>query len=255
LNVISLEKVSVSFGTTQALDGVSLEVVEQEVVALIGPSGCGKSTLLRVVAGILPNMIPAAISGAVTVFGLKPMEAEAGTIDMVFQASTLLPWRTALDNVTLGTEIVSKSRPQRAQELLHKVELRGFEKTLPGKLSGGMRQRVNLAASLITEPKILLMDEPFANLDSLTREKMWIRVSELKADELIGTVLLVTHSIEEAVTLADRIIVMSARPGQITGEVPVPLAWPRITKEGIQDQGFFEIANTVRRMIRNGGES
>jgi NitT/TauT family transport system ATP-binding protein len=245
MNAILVDQVSVSFGKTQVLDKISLTVQEEEMVALIGPSGCGKSTLLRVVAGIVPKMVPATYSGVVTVS--RPM-------DMVFQASTLLPWRTAKGNVSLGLELTKNHHPGKAEKLLEQVGLGDFLEIVPAKLSGGMKQRVNLASSLITEPKVLLMDEPFANLDSLTREKMWLLVTKLKLLGIIQAVLLVTHSIEEAAVLSDRVLVMSPRPGRITAEILVPIPRPRLISGSIPNQEFFDVANTIRAAIKNGGE-
>lgn len=254
IHAIQMNNVGVSFGKIQALSDIHFAVEENEIVALIGPSGCGKSTLLRVVAGIVPDMVPATLLGEISVFGKHPSQLTPGTLDMVFQASTLLPWRTAQENVQLGLEVLGKNNRLASEQMLHSVGLDDFSNTVPSQLSGGMKQRVNLASSLATRPQILLMDEPFANLDALTREKMWILVEELMRKNMLNTLLLVTHSVEEAVILADRVLVMSNRPGTITGEISVPLKRPRMTAQGIQDKAFFDIANTVRSHIRNGGE-
>jgi NitT/TauT family transport system ATP-binding protein len=254
MNAILTSNISVSFGKTQALSDVNLAVENGEIVALIGPSGCGKSTLLRVVAGIVPDMVPATLLGEISVFGKFPSQLTDGTIDMIFQASTLLPWRTARENVSLGLEILGRNNRLIPDQMLNRVGLEGFSNTLPSRLSGGMKQRVNLIASLATEPQLLLMDEPFANLDALTREKMWILVEELIQCNMLNTVLLVTHSVEEACILANRILVMSNRPGTITGEIMVPLERPRMNAGGIVDESFFKISNEVRAHIRNGGE-
>jgi NitT/TauT family transport system ATP-binding protein len=254
MNAIQLKGVSVSFGSVRALSDIHFAVEENEIVALIGPSGCGKSTLLRVVAGIVPGMVPATLLGDISVFGSHPIKLAPGVLDMVFQASTLLPWRTSLENVELGLQVLGRNSRSVSGQILHSVGLDDFLDTVPSKLSGGMRQRVNLSSSLATRPRILLMDEPFANLDALTREKMWILVEKLIQEGMLSTVCLVTHSVEEAVVLADRVLVMSNRPGSITGEIPVPLKRPRMTAEGIADELFFKIANSVRSHIRNGGE-
>ena len=213
-----------------ALDGCSLSVAPGEFVAVVGPSGCGKSTLMRLVTGLWP-----ATEGTVIVAGQEVTgpHAEAG---MAFQNPTLLPWRTVLGNVMLPLEVVqphrrrlSRERPAyeaRARRLLAMVGLQGFESSYPHQLSGGMQQRVSLCRALIHEPRLLMLDEPFAALDVFTREELW---GELQAIciALRPTVILVTHDLREAVFLADRILVMSARPGRIVAERAVSLPRPR----------------------------
>lgn len=247
---LSLKNLSASFGDLEVIANISLEVEEGEVVSLIGPSGCGKSTLLRIFAGIIPEIIPAKLEGEIYVLSKRPRENSPGSIDMIFQESSLLPWRNALKNVELGLEIVGQKDGMTSQAMLEKVGLKGFFNTKPGKLSGGMKQRVNIASSLITAPKLLLLDEPFANLDSLTKESIWQLIGDLRSKDLFNTAILVTHSIEEAVVLSDRVYVMSPRPGRIIQEVPLNLPKPRIDDRGLLVEGFGKVANQIRLLLR-----
>jgi len=205
------------------LDGIDLEIERRSVVALVGPNGCGKSTLLRVIAGLLPSA-----GGVVEVEG-RPVEGPDPRVGLVFQEPRLLPWRTALANVAFPLEVAGheqEAREARALELLALVGLRDWAATRPGELSGGMRQRVAIARALALEPSVLLLDEPFSALDALTRERFNIEL--LRLWERIGsTIVLVTHSIPEAVFLADRVIVMSPRPAVIAADIAVDLPRPR----------------------------
>jgi NitT/TauT family transport system ATP-binding protein len=200
-------------------------------VALVGPSGCGKSTLLRIVAGLRSPT-----GGDVTVDG-RPVTRPIAQVGMVFQAPVLLKWRTVLDNVLLPAELAgleARRYRDRARELLQLVGLGDFEAKLPRELSGGMQQRVSLCRALLLDPPLLLMDEPFGALDAMTRDEMnleLLRVWGESARETVGrdrkTILFVTHSIPEAVFLADRVVVMSPRPGRVARVCPVPLPRPR----------------------------
>jgi NitT/TauT family transport system ATP-binding protein len=209
--------------TVPVLDGIDLEIERRSVVALVGPNGCGKSTLLRVIAGLLP-----AAGGVVEVEG-RPVEGPDPRVGLVFQEPRLLPWRTALTNVAFPLEVAGHqraAREARALELLGLVGLRDWAATRPGELSGGMRQRVAIARALALEPSVLLLDEPFSALDALTRERFNIEL--LRLWERIGsTIVLVTHSIPEAVFLADRVIVMSPRPAVVAADIAVDLPRPR----------------------------
>ncbi|MEV4760304.1 ABC transporter ATP-binding protein [Micromonospora sp. NPDC049559] len=210
-------------GQVEALRNIDLTVSDQEFVAIIGRSGCGKSTLLRLVAGLIPPT-----SGTVSVGG-EQVKKPRRDIAMMFQRPALLPWRSVLDNVLLPVEIFGWKRAQhraRAQELLEIVGLTGFEKRLPHELSGGMQQRVSLCRALIQNPKVLLMDEPFSALDALTREELAVELQRIHL-QLGTTILFVTHSIQEAVLLADRVAVLSARPGRIRKLVEVGIPRPR----------------------------
>jgi NitT/TauT family transport system ATP-binding protein len=254
MSVITLIDVGLEFGKLETLLKVSFTVDEGEIVALIGPSGCGKSTLLRLIAGIIPHLTPAKVTGNIDVLNSPPHLLPTGALDMVFQESCLLPWRNATENIGLGLEIVgTQTQHRNLTNILKAVGLTNFGHCRPRQLSGGMRQRVALAASLIMEPRILLMDEPFASLDTPTKETMWRLVEELHQQGLIKTAIIVTHSYEEAVVLADRILVLSHRPGHIIAEIRNPLSRPRFDHDGLLIDGFGEVANEVRRNFpRNG---
>jgi NitT/TauT family transport system ATP-binding protein len=196
-------------------------------------------------------MIPATLRGKISVLGKEPKNLRAGELDMVFQENCLLPWRSAVLNICLGAEIIHDGSSSPIG-LLEQVGLVGFEKALPKQLSGGMKQRVSLGASLITHPEILLMDEPFASLDALTKERLWQLMEDLRLRQLIHTGLIVTHSIEEAVVLSDRVLVMSPRPGKIIAEVVINLPKPRINQDGLFISGFGDICNQIRVHVRRG---
>jgi len=206
-----------------ALLDISFAVRELEFISLLGPSGCGKSTLLRIIAGLI-----APTHGSVTIAG-KPVQGPGGGRGMVFQSGDLFPWRTALGNVEFGLEMTPLSKRERRAVARHYIDLVGlsaFEKAYPHQLSGGMQQRVGIARALAIKPQVLLMDEPFGALDVQTRD--------LLQEELLGiwqrepkTVIFVTHSIEEASYLSDRIIVMTPRPGRIDRIIDVSFARPR----------------------------
>lgn len=225
--MIRLSGVSRSFdgrsGRVEALRDINLDIADGEFVAILGRSGCGKSTLLRLVAGLLP-----VTAGAVTVAD-TPVARPRQDVAMLFQRPALLPWRTVLDNVLLPVEIFGWKRAQhrdRARQLLELAGLTGFEKRLPHELSGGMQQRVSLCRSLISQPRVMLMDEPFSALDALTREELSGELQRIHM-ETSATVVFVTHSIEEAVLLADRVVVLSPRPGRIRDIVDVAIPRPR----------------------------
>jgi len=209
--------------TVPVLGGIDLEVGRRSVVALVGPNGCGKSTLLRVIAGLLP-----AADGIVEVEG-RPVSGPDARVGLVFQEPRLLPWRSALTNVAFPLEVAGHERPARearAGDLLGLVGLRDWAGARPGELSGGMRQRLAIARALALEPSVLLLDEPFSALDALTRERF--NVELLRLWERIGsTIVLVTHSIPEAVFLADRVVVLSPRPAEVAADIVVELPRPR----------------------------
>ena len=211
-------------GPLEALRGVDFSVARHEFVAVLGPSGCGKSTLLRSIAGLLKPT-----SGSLEVFGLEVTEPR-DDIGIVFQKPTLLPWANVEDNVVFPikhkTGKVSQDDRVEARKLLKMVGLEGFEKRMPAELSGGMQQRVGIARALLLNPDILLMDEPFSALDALTREEMGFELLRIW-QEHPKTVLFITHSISEAVLLADRVLVMSERPGCVIRDLDVPLPRPR----------------------------
>lgn len=210
-------------GGLQALERVSFTICPQEFICILGPSGSGKSTLLRILAGLLP-----ATQGEVLIEGER-LDGPRHGIGVVFQKANLMPWRTVIENILLPLELLKMPRQQtlaRANEMVELVGLQGFENSLPRDLSGGMAQRVAIARALIHDPQVLLLDEPFGALDALTRERMG---SELLSiwQKRRKTVVMVTHSISEALFLADRVLVLSQRPGQLHLDLPVDLPRPR----------------------------
>jgi NitT/TauT family transport system ATP-binding protein len=212
-----------TFGELRALQDINLAVERGEFIALVGPSGCGKTTFLRIVAGLEP-----ASSGEVTLDG-RAVRSPGGDRGFVFQSDNLLPWRTVFANAIIGREVAGRVGPaerQRTMELLKLVGLEGFERYHPRQLSGGMRQRVNLARALAIDPEILLMDEPFSSLDAQTREIMQTELMRIWEDGR-KTVLFVTHQIDEAVFLADRVLVFARRPGRLRESVAIELPRPR----------------------------
>src|SRR5215470_5190500 len=213
-------------GDHAVLDDVNLTLRDNEIVALLGRSGCGKSTLLRIIAGLMPPS-----SGAVAIEG-EPVTAPAPQVAMVFQSFALFPWLTVLENVEIGLEaqgIALEERRQRAVEAIDLIGLAGYESAFPKELSGGMRQRVGLARALVVHPKVLLMDEPFSALDVLTAETLRTDLLDLWCEGRmpISSILMVTHNIEEAVLMCDRILVFSSNPGRILAEIKVDLPQPR----------------------------
>ena len=230
---VQLERVSLRYNEdvrSLALKGTTFSVEQGEFIAVVGPSGCGKSSLMKVLTGLSP-----ATAGRVKVDG-KLISGPLSCVGMAFQNPTLLPWRSVLDNVMLPLEIVephcSRLRRNRAQyeskarELLTLVGLKGYESSFPWQLSGGMQQRTQLCRALIHEPSLLMLDEPFGALDMFTREELWLAMQELWLARR-PTVILVTHDLREAVFLADRVLVMSARPGRIIHEQKIDQPRPR----------------------------
>lgn len=206
-------------GGLRALEDVSFEICPQEFICVLGPSGSGKSTLLRILAGLLKPT-----SGKVD-FG----DGRQPRIGMVFQQANLMPWRTAIQNIMLPLELDGMDHVAalaRAQDLIDLVGLQGFESSLPRDLSGGMAQRVAIARALIHDPDLLLLDEPFGSLDALTRERMWMELSRIWQARQ-KTVIMVTHSIEESLFLADRVLVLTQRPGSIKLDLTVDIPRPR----------------------------
>ncbi|HDD36353.1 MAG TPA: ABC transporter ATP-binding protein [Archaeoglobus veneficus] len=226
--------VSKSFNNLKVLDNVSFKVEENSFACIIGESGCGKTTLLRIISGLED-----ADSGKIL---FKGRELEMSSVGFVFQDDRLLPWRTTLKNVAFGLE-VRKNREalKKAKEILRLVGLEGFENYYPKQLSGGMRQRVGIARALAINPKILLMDEPFAALDAQTRNRMQAELLEIWNKEK-KTVLFVTHNIDEAVYLADKIIVLSGRPARVVEEIEVDLSRPR-------DRTSLEFVEVRRKVL------
>ena len=246
--VLSAEGIRHAYDTRQgpllAVDGIDLAVGKGEFVAIVGPSGCGKSTLLRILAGLL---VPA--EGVVRLDGQRLAEPRR-QVGVVFQTANLMPWRTVLRNVTLPLELAgvpSKQAGRRAAELLSLVGLHGFEAAYPRELSGGMAQRVAIARALALDPEVLLLDEPFGALDALTREQMNLELLRIWRARQV-TAVMVTHNLQEAVFLADRVVVLSPRPGRIRAEVPVTLPRPR-RLEVTYTEFFGALARRVRGAI------
>jgi NitT/TauT family transport system ATP-binding protein len=241
--ILAVHELSVTFpdsnGGLHALDTLSFAVQPREFVCVLGPSGSGKSTLLRILAGLLEPS-----RGSFTFAGGRPQ------IGMVFQESNLMPWRSALENITLPLELQGVSPAearQRAQELIDLVGLQGFESSWPRDLSGGMAQRVAIARALIHDPDILLLDEPFGSLDALTRERMWTELSRIWQRRQ-KTVLMVTHSISESLFLADRVLVLTQRPGRIKIDLTVDLPRPR-ADEIRYTEHFGDLARRLKDAI------
>jgi NitT/TauT family transport system ATP-binding protein len=231
-----------------ALDPIDLVIRHGEFVAIVGPSGCGKSTLLSLIAGLMP-----VTTGRILIDG-EEVKRPHPKVGVVFQTDLLLYWRTVFDNILLPVEIKGWNRDKyrpRVEELLAQVGLKGFGQKYPSELSGGMRQRTAICRALVQEPGLLLMDEPFGALDALTREQM---ISDLQTmwASVRNTVLFITHSIEEAVFLADRVIVMSPRPGRIDLDRTIEIARPRSWKSRVEPK-FIGYMTEIREIFETRG--
>ncbi|MGE6991944.1 ABC transporter ATP-binding protein [Pseudomonas sp. NPDC047961] len=228
-----------------ALADTSFAIDRHEFIAVIGPSGCGKSTLLRILAGLIRPT-----SGQVSIYG-KKLDGPRDEVGIVFQKPTLLPWLTIRDNLTFPMKHkygrVTAQERERGEELLELVGLKEFGGKRPDELSGGMQQRAGIARALLHDPEILLMDEPFSALDALTRDELSLELLNIWTQRP-KTVLFITHSIPEALLLADRILVMSARPGRITEIIDVDLPRPR-SLDTLTEPRFNELANHIRRKV------
>ena len=244
--VIEIKGVSKTYktqdGEVPSLRPLDFDINEGEFLVVVGPSGCGKSTLLKLIAGLLP---PSA--GEIRVEN-RVVTSPHRDVGIVFQSALLLPWRRVLENVMMPVEV--KGLPieeyrRRALDLIKMVGLDGFERKYPWQLSGGMQQRASICRALVHDPKIVLMDEPFGALDAMTRERMNVELQRIQR-ETRKTVLLITHSIPEAVFLADRVMVMSARPGQIDAIYDVTLPRPR-SLDMMADPRFVELTQVIRR--------
>ncbi|MGM4987053.1 ABC transporter ATP-binding protein [Tardiphaga sp. 841_E9_N1_2] len=243
---INLSGVSKTYGTgdgqVQSLRPLDFHINDGEFFVVVGPSGCGKSTLLKLISGLL-----APTSGEIHVDGNKVTEPH-GDVGIVFQNALLLPWRNIINNVLMPIDMKNLSREKyipRAKELLKMVGLEGFEKKLPWQLSGGMQQRASICRALVHDPKIMMMDEPFGALDAMTREKMNVELSRIQ--RTTGkTILLITHSIPEAVFLADKVLVMTERPGGISAIYDVPLSRER-TLDAMSNPIFTDLVARIRK--------
>ena len=228
-------------GPVESLKPLDFYINQGEFVSIVGPSGCGKSTLLKMVAGLLPIT-----SGQLTLSGV-PISGPQRDVGIVFQSSVLLAWRTVIENILLQAEIRGLPREEsleRAHQLIEMAGLKGFEHKFPKQLSGGMQQRVSICRALLHNPSILLMDEPFGALDAMTREKMNLELQDIWSKSK-KTVLLITHSIPEAIFLSDRVIVMSERPGSISAIYDIELPRPR-TLEMMGSGEFGHYSSQIR---------
>jgi NitT/TauT family transport system ATP-binding protein len=248
LEILNIDARFIShLGELIALEAVTFDVQQGEFVCLVGPSGCGKSTLLRIIAGLLP-----AVSGEIRIEGERPT-GPTNKVGLVFQQPTLLPWRTVAENVALPLRIRGRAETEieaRVGHLLALVGLADFGEEYPANLSGGMAQRAAIARALAQDPEILLLDEPFGALDALTREYMageLLRIWEQSQ----RTVLMVTHNVEEATLLADRVVILSARPGHIVEIVDVPLPRPR-NPDMLVTMELQQIAQQLRQALYRG---
>ena len=244
---IVFKGVSKRFATNSALvlQDIDLSIARGEFVSIIGPSGCGKSTLLKLVAGLSP-----CTQGEIAVNGMTPKNARE-MVSFVFQDATLLPWRTVERNVALSLELEGRTRDETAatvETLLELVGLAKVGKSYPRQLSGGMKMRVSIARALATRPRVLLMDEPFAALDEMTRDRMNEELLRLR-EEQNWTVLFVTHSVAEAVFLSSRVIVLAPHPGRIAHEIGVDLPYPR-TAATRESAAFDELVNRTSKLLR-----
>jgi NitT/TauT family transport system ATP-binding protein len=233
-------------GAVLALDRVTLDVYENEIACLVGPSGCGKTTLLRALDGLLPLS-----AGTITIDGV-PVTAPPPNVAMVFQHFGLFPWKTVKANAAYGLKLAGAPRDvieARVRRALTLVGLEGFEHVYPYQLSGGMQQRVGLARALAMAPEILLMDEPFAALDAQTRELLQEETLRILEEDR-KTIVFVTHSIDEAILLGDRVIVLTARPGRVKQIVPVPFSRPRRLAAIRADPAFGELRTRLWELLR-----
>ena len=236
---------------TEVIRGISLTVADGEFVSLIGPSGCGKTTLLKIVAGLPPPT-----AGQVALDG-KPSLAPSRQKAFVFQHFNLFPWRTVLDNAAYALEldgVDTRTRAERARGLLQGVGLAGFEQYYPAQISGGMRQRVGLVRALLLNPRVLLMDEPFGALDALTREVLQGELLRLLAATPRVSTLFVTHSIDEAIYLSDRILVFSMRPASVVREFAVPLRKPRYEYNWRRDPTVVGLREEIWNLLREAAQ-
>ena len=252
---VAIKDVQLVYGkrdSVQALDGLNLDVKSGEFAAVVGPSGCGKSSLMKLVTGLLPPT-----EGTIEVDGTE-VGGPLKIVGMAFQNPTLLPWRKILSNVMLPFEVVDEHRYKvrmeraayegQARALLNSVGLGGVEKRYPWQLSGGMQQRASLCRALVHQPALLMLDEPFGALDAFTREELWDVLQNLWMTRKFTTIL-VTHDLREAVYLADRIHVMSSRPGRIVATHEVPIERPRRPETAFEPE-FLKIVQSLRERIR-----
>ena len=245
--LIEIRNLHKSYGELKVLDDVNISIFPGEFVSVVGPSGCGKTTLLKIIGGLVePTEGEVLMDGKPVKHALK--NAEFG---YVFQSPVLLPWRNASQNIELPLEIIGEQKKGIATSLIQTVGLKGFEKVYPNELSGGMQQRIGIARALAFEPSVLLMDEPFGALDEITREKMNTELVRIWNEEKkkISAMILVTHSIQEAVFLSDRIIVFSPRPARIKQEIEIDFPEPR-TFDIKNSRKFLQTVERVRKSFK-----
>lgn len=250
MSLIEIQNITKRFkgpkGNFTALDGVSLDIADTEFLAIVGPSGCGKSTILRMLAGLeFPD------TGQILFQG-KPLKGPSPAISMVFQNFALLPWKTARENVLLALEGKAMSRQEKealVARLLKKLGLAGFEDDYPGELSGGMKQRVGIARALAVSPDVLLLDEPFSALDEVTAQELRQEVLRIWRDRTThpDTFVLVTHLVEEAVFMADRVLVMRPHPGRVIAEFKITIPRPRT--DYARSAIFFDDVDRIQEML------
>lgn len=243
-SIVAIDHVSKQYETVKgapvlAVDDVSLNIEAGETVAIVGPSGCGKSTLLRLIAGVERP----------TEGGIRRESADGKfVVGYVFQDSSLMPWRTVVDNIKLPLEVVKRANRENVAMLIEMIGMKGFERSYPAELSGGMQRRVSIARAFVHDPSIVLMDEPLTGVDELTKEGLQNELGGMIRN-LHATAMLVTHDIEEAVFLSDRILVMSPRPGRLVDEVPVNL--PATRDQSVRTElEFFKAASRVREKLQ-----
>jgi NitT/TauT family transport system ATP-binding protein len=246
--LIKVEGASKKFSNgVVVFEGLDLEVAQGETLCILGPSGCGKTTLLRAMHGLLPLD-----SGRVVIDG-SPVTQPRRDVAMVFQHFGLFPWKTVTANVGYGLELAGMAEPERKARVEHYVEmvgLEGFEKSFPYQLSGGMQQRVGLARALAMQPRVLLMDEPFGALDAQTRETLQDELLSIWERTGAPTMVFITHSIEEAIALGDRVVVLSPRPARIGEILRVDIPRPRTVAKVIEHPGFIELRERCWRQLR-----
>lgn len=247
---LAIEGIDKSFGSHTVLKDVSLEVAEGEFVTILGPSGSGKSTLFHLIGGLLQP------EGGELLLNGKKITGERGHVSFMPQQHSLFPWRTVLQNALLGQELCGEKNTDRAREMIQKAGLQGYEEALPDALSGGMKQRVSFIRALLSPQSIMLLDEPFSALDDFTRQDMQQWLQDIWMAHR-STVLFITHNIEEALMLSDRIIVLSAKPARVMAEFRIPFARPR--RGDLVFSGEFtelkqEITRIVMRETNGGGE-
>ncbi len=251
LKVQKVTKVFQGVPPTTACEDVSFEVTNDEYLCIVGPSGCGKSTLLRIIAGL-----DQASTGSV-LFHEEPITKPTPKITMIFQQFGLLPWKTAIENVEIPLEVAGirkEARREIASKYLAMVELEGFENVYPHDLSGGMKQRVGIARALALQPEVLLMDEPFSALDELTADTLRKLMLDIWRDPSLptNTFIMVSHNVEEAVFLSDRIIVMSPRPGRVVADLAVDVPRPRTSY--LRDESYFKAVDQIMEILAQHGK-